>query len=88
MPPQPATFDKFLRKPWGTVGRERFEGCGGEVKRHAKHQQFFKTPIDMWNKKLRSFAMISAMHVAKVYIPIYICKYDYILQSFNLDHCI
>jgi hypothetical protein len=63
---KPTTFDKFLRKPWTTVGRERFEGCGGEARRHAKHQQYFKTPVDMWNQKLRSFGMLSAMHVTKV----------------------
>ena len=63
---KPATFDKFLRRPWQIVGRERFEGCGGEPARHAKHQRFFKSPVDMWNRKLRSFAQLAAPYVAKV----------------------
>lgn len=63
---RPATFDKFLRRPWAIVGRERFEGCGGEPARHAHHQQHFKSPVDMWNRKLRSLAQLAAPHVAKV----------------------
>jgi len=62
---RPATFDKFLRRPWAIVGRERFEGCGGEPARHAKHQRHFTTPVDMWNRKLRSLAQLAAPHVAK-----------------------
>jgi hypothetical protein len=63
---KPTTFDKFLRRPWGIVGRERFVGCGGDAQRHASHQQHFKSPVDMWNRKLRSFAQLAAPHVAKV----------------------
>jgi hypothetical protein len=37
-----------VKKPWGTVGRERFEGCGGSdgqnKRRHDFHHQFFLNP--------------------------------------------
>ena len=57
--------------PWGTVGRERFEWCGGgntawaamivgtQGRRHELPEHFsFANPMDMWNRKLRSFANI------------------------------
>jgi len=64
---KPATFDQFLRRPWGVLGRERFVGCGGvEGSPSESRQQHFNSPVDMWNRKLRSFAQLSAPHVAKV----------------------
>jgi hypothetical protein len=63
---KPATFNAFLRRPWGVVGRENFEGCGGDPQRHARHQQHFASPVDLWNRKLRSWAQLAAPHVAKV----------------------
>lgn len=63
---RPATFEKFLRRPWAVVGRERFDACGGEEQRHSHHQRHFKGPVDMWNRKMRSFAELAAPHLAKV----------------------
>ena len=37
-----------------------------KAQRHVHHVRFFKSPMDMWNRKHRSYAELAAPHVAKV----------------------
>lgn len=53
--PKPTSFTLFMQRPFPVLGRENFEGCGGQPQRHQHSPRHFRNPMDMWNRKMKAF---------------------------------
>lgn len=50
------TFQDFVKSPFRVLGRENYESCTGEKRRHRFHKQFFSNPV------VRLFYLLACLH--------------------------